>query len=113
MSELRLTDTNAADDSSGAVWGLEGNLFIPVVISAMVSIGLVMILLGAFQWHWLVSALIGGMPFAGTLAYILLFKQGKPPGYDIDLFELWTNGRGLMFNPHDQADYRSLHKEVA
>jgi hypothetical protein len=112
MAELRLTDTNAADDSSGAVWGLEGNLFIPVVVSAMVSIGLVMILLGAFQWHWLVSAFIGGIPCAGTLAYILLFKQGKPPGYDIDLFDFWMNGRGLMFNPQGQATYRPIQKEA-
>jgi hypothetical protein len=31
MSDLRFTDTNAADDSAGRVFGLEGNLYLPVV----------------------------------------------------------------------------------
>ena len=44
MNELRLTDTNAADDSAGSVWGLDGNLFMPVVASAAISIGVILIL---------------------------------------------------------------------
>ena len=31
MNELRFTDTNAADDSAGRVFGLDGNLYLPVV----------------------------------------------------------------------------------
>jgi hypothetical protein len=95
MQNLRLTDTNAADDSGGSVWGLDGNLFMPVVAAAAVSIGVVLILYAMLHVHWLVSFLIGAIPFALTLTYVLLFKQGKPPGYDRDVFDLWTTGRGF------------------
>lgn len=105
MSVLRLTDTNAADDSGGSVWGLDGNLFIPVVASAAVSIGIVLILFGAFHVHGVVSALIGAVPFVLTLGYVLILKQGKPPGYDIDLFELWIDGNGFSIDAHQQHHY--------
>lgn len=107
MADLRFTDTNAADDSGGSVWGLEGNLFIPVLIALVLSIGLLLLLMGAYHWPWLISIVIGAVPFLGTLGYILLFKQGKPPGYDKDLFELYTNGNGFSFNPQIQDGYRS------
>jgi hypothetical protein len=102
MADLRLTDTNAADDSAGSVWGLDGNLFMPVVASAALSIGVLLILFSAFHMNWFLSAAIGVVPFALTLAYVLLFKQGKPPGYDLDLFELWIVGKGFAFNPRTQ-----------
>lgn len=105
MADLRLTDTNAADDSAGSVWGLDGNLFIPVVASAAGSIGIVLVLFSAFHVHWLLSAIIGAIPFALTLGYVLLFRQGKPPGYDIDLFELWIEGKGFSINTSQQHLY--------
>jgi hypothetical protein len=105
---LRLTETNAADDSGGSVWGLDGNLFMPVVASAAISIGILLLLFGLFHVYWLVSGLIAGVPFAGTLTYVLLFKQGKPPGYDRDLFDLWTTGRGFEPVASNQDSYRRL-----
>ena len=102
MADLRLTDTNAADDSAGSVWGLDGNLFIPVVASAAGSIGIVLVLFSAFHANWLLSAVVGALPFVLTLSYVLLFKQGKPPGYDIDLFELWIEGNGFSIDSHQQ-----------
>jgi hypothetical protein len=30
-----------------------------------------------------------------ALLYALAFRQGKPSGYDIDLFELWLKGSGF------------------
>jgi hypothetical protein len=105
---LRLTDTNAADDSGGSVWGLDGNLFMPVVASAAISIGVFLLLFALFHVHWLVSALIGAVPFGGTLTYVLLFKQGKPPGYDRDLFDLWASGRGFSPVVSNQDSFRRL-----
>lgn len=105
---LRLTDTNAADDSGGSVWGLDGNLFMPVVASAAVSVGVLLLLFALFHVHWLISLVIGAIPFTGTLAYVLLFKQGKPPGYDRDLFDLWTNGRGFEPVAANQDTFRRL-----
>ncbi|SDT90588.1 hypothetical protein SAMN05444156_0614 [Verrucomicrobium sp. GAS474] len=103
---LRLTDTNAADDSGGSVWGLDGNLFLPVVASATLSIGVLLVLFAAFHVNWLASALIAAVPFSGTLAYVLLLKQSKPPGYDLDLFDLWINGRGFSLVQRGQTLHR-------
>ena len=80
MNELRLTDTNAADDSAGSVWGLDGNLFMPVVASAALSIGVILILFSFLHVAWWLSFPLGAVPFGATLSYVLLFKQGKPPG---------------------------------
>jgi len=49
---------------------------------------------------------LGAVPFVGTLTYVLLLKQGKPPGYDRDLFELWITGHGFAFNAGDQLTAR-------
>ena len=106
MNELRLTDTNAADDSAGSVWGLDGNLFMPVVAAAALSIGVILILFSLFHVVWWLSFPLGAVPFVGTLTYVLLLKQGKPPGYDRDLFELWITGHGFAFNAGDQLTAR-------
>jgi hypothetical protein len=55
---------------------------------------------------WWISFPLGAVPFGLTLTYVLLFKQGKPPGYDRDLFELWITGRGFAFNAGDQITAR-------
>jgi hypothetical protein len=93
--ELRFTETNSADDSAGKTWGLEGNLFWFVVGGAFVSV--TMLLLFFSMCHWdLLSALPPALiPLGVALLYALAFRQGKPSGYDIDLFELWLKGPGF------------------
>ncbi len=110
MNELRLTDTNAADDSTGSVWGLEGNLFMPVIASAVASIGIVLVLFSLLHVAWWLSFSLGAVPLVSTLGYVLLFKQGKPRDYDRDLFELWITGRGFSFNPWDQIPFRRFYE---
>ena len=106
MNELRLTDTNAADDSAGSAFGLDGNLFMPVVASAALSIGVILVLFGFFHLYWWLSFPLGAVPFGATVIYVLLFKQGKPPGYDRDLFEFWITGHGFSFNAGNQPTAR-------
>ncbi len=93
--ELRFTETNSADDSAGKTWGLEGNLFWFVAGGAFAAV--VTLLLLFSMWHWsLLSAVIPALiPLGLALLYALAFRQGKPPGYDIDLFELWLKGSGF------------------
>jgi len=65
-----------------------------------------LLLFSAFHANWFLSALIGAIPFGGTLTYVILFKQGKPPGYDRDLFELWITGKGFSLIVSQQAKFR-------
>ena len=75
---FRLTETNAADDSGGSVWGLDGNLFMPVVASAAISIGVLLLLFALFHVHWLVSALIGAVPFELASGEVVAVPPADP-----------------------------------
>ena len=93
--ELRFTETNSADDSAGKTWGLEGNLFWFIVGGAFASVVMLLLLFSVSHWP-LLSALVPSLtPIGLALLYVLAFRQGKPAGYDIDLFELWLKGRGF------------------
>jgi Flp pilus assembly protein TadB len=98
-TELRLTDTNAASDSQGRTWGLEGNLFWFLVGGVGAGITLFFLLIVAVKAGLLLSFGIAVVPVLLALAYIYGFRQGKPPGYDRDCFEYWLTGAG--FAPHD------------
>ena len=92
---LRFTETNSADDSAGKTWGLEGNLFWYLVGGAFASVLTLLLLFSVWRWS-LVSALLpAAVPITLTLLYILAFRQGRAPGYDTDLFELWLRGPGF------------------
>ena len=92
---LRFTETNSADDSTGKTWGLEGNLFWFVTGGAFVSVITLLLLFSVCRWS-LPSALIPSLiPLGLALLYALALRQGKPHGYDTDLFELWLKGPGF------------------
>jgi len=94
-SELRLTDTNAASDSKGRTWGLEGNLFWWLVGGVGAGITVFFILLVVVSLSLLTSLLVALIPVLLCLAYIFGLRQGKPPGYDRDIFEYLCSGRGF------------------
>jgi Flp pilus assembly protein TadB len=99
-SELRLTDTNAASDSKGRTWGLEGGLFwwlIGGIGSGIIVFFVLLVLLDVSLGMSFVVALV---PVLVCLAYIFLLRQGKPPGFDRDIFEYAMTGRG--FSPETQ-----------
>ena len=95
--ELRLTDTNAASDSKGRTWGLEGGLFWWLIGGLGAGIIVFFVLLVILDVSLAMSFVAALVPVLICLAYIFAFRQGKPPGYDRDLFEYATTGRG--FNP--------------
>jgi len=94
-SELRLTDTNAASDSKGRTWGLEGGLFWWLIGGIGTGITLFFILLVVVGLSLGVSFFVALVPVLVCLAYIFGLRQGKPPGYDRDIFEYVFNGRGF------------------
>ena len=94
-SELRLTDTNAASDSKGRTWGLEGSLFWWLVVGIGAGITLFFLLLVVIGSSLTMSFLVALVPVLICLAYIFGLRQGKPPGYDRDIFEYAVRGRGF------------------
>lgn len=87
MTELRYTDTNAADDSAGRAFGLEGNLYLPVVLAIVAAIGLFALLAFGFHAGYLVAGLLSTPPLAAVLAWAFWLKHGRPAGYDRDRLE--------------------------
>ncbi|MBI4661216.1 MAG: hypothetical protein HY735_20530 [Verrucomicrobia bacterium] len=104
-TDLRLTDTNAASDSTGRTWGLEGGLFWWLVGGLAVGITLFFVLLVLFKATPATCFVVALIPVILCLAYILGLRQGKPPGYDRDCFEQWFSGSG--FGP-EVPDRRNL-----
>ena len=99
-NELRFTDTNAASDSKGRTWGLEGGLFWWLIGGIGTGITLFFILLVVVGSSFFVSFLVALVPVLVCLAYIFGLRQGKPPGYDRDIFEYVTTGRGFSPEVH-------------
>lgn len=89
MQEDRLVsvDTNSADDSRGIAFGLQGNLYLPVALAAMVSIGSCTLLIYSSPYSIPVAIAIGAMPFVLTLLLVLTFFNGKPPHFAGDWLE--------------------------
>lgn len=94
-TELRFTDTNAASDSKGRTWGLEGNLFWWLVAGVGAGITLFFVLIVGVKAGLMTSFVMAAVPTLACLGYIFGFRQGKPPGYDRDCFEFWLFGSGF------------------
>ena len=54
-----------------------------------------LLLFSIWKWTLLSAAVPALIPLGLALLYALALRQGKPPGYDIDLFELWLKGPGF------------------
>jgi hypothetical protein len=109
-TELRFTDTNAASDSKGRTWGLEGGLFWWLVGGIGVAITVFFVLLVMMKTSLLTAFLGALVPVGICLGYIFGFRQGKPPGYDHDCFEHWVSSSG--FAPEVQAIRSAKHPLV-
>jgi hypothetical protein len=99
-ADIRFTDTNSADDSKGKTWGLDGNLFWYLIGGAFGSVVLMLLLFSAYRMSFMESTAVAAIPLTLTLVYIFVFRQGKPPRYDMDCLEYWLFGKG--FNPCGQ-----------
>ena len=92
---LRFTETNSADDSTGRTWGLEGNLFWYLTGGCFVSVMTLLLLFSALRFSLMASLMIAAIPLMITLVYVYSFRQGKPPGHDVDCLDYWINGSGF------------------
>lgn len=98
-------ETNSADDSKGIAFGLSGNLFLPVVAAALVSMGLVSILLWKHTVSVPMALLAGSIPLAATLAIVIGFFQNKPPHHATDLLESLTTDESFVRHPFSQPPH--------
>jgi hypothetical protein len=108
-TDLRLTDTNAASDSKGRTWGLEGGLFWWLVAGVGAGIMLFFVFIVLLKSSLLTSFGIALLPVGLCLGYIFGLRQGKPPGYDRDCFEYVMGARG--FGPEENRISHPLAKE--
>jgi hypothetical protein len=107
-SDLRLTDTNAASDSTGRTWGLEGNLFWWLVGGLLAAIALFCLLVVPLKASLTASLVVAAVPAVLCLAYVFGLRQGKPPGYDRDFLAYRFGGGG--FAPDlDRPPIHPLH----
>ena len=106
-TDLRLTDTNAASDSKGRTWGLEGNLIWWLIGGIGAGIVLFFLLIVVFKAGLMGSFGFAVVPVLVCLAYIFGLRHGKPPGYDRDCFEHWIGGTG--FSPESRSAGSERH----
>lgn len=107
MAELRITDTNSANDSRGRALGLEGNDFVYVIVAMVAALGIYVVCTVILGVAWL-GALILALPwFAVPTAWVLLLRHNKPAGYAEDWIDHCVNREGWSFAPRTQRPLRT------
>lgn len=103
MNELRITDTNSANDSKGRAFGLEGNDFIYVLVALIGALGLYLVFAYVLRTG-LAVALVFSVPLpASVVAWVLLLRHNKPEGYAEDVFDDLANGEGWTLIAQTQS----------
>ncbi len=102
MSELRITDTNSANDNKGRAFGLEGNDFIYVLVGFVIALGLFLLLNVLLHVRLGVAAIMALPLLLGPLGWVLLLRHNKPAGYAEDWFAQRVSGAGWSFAPFAQ-----------
>ncbi len=103
MAELRITDTNSANDSRGRAFGLEGNDFIYVLVAFVAAMGLYVVCTAVLRIR-VVPAVVLSLPvLVVPAAWVLLLRHNKPAGYAEDWFDHVVNREGWSFTPATQS----------
>lgn len=105
---MRQTNTNSGTDSRGVAFGLEGNLYIPVVVSVIVSIVLLSLMMGDGPWKWAVIP----SPIVLTLGYVLVFVHQRPARFQNDYFNQWIFGPAFNSRPNRRRLKHPLSPEL-
>ena len=103
MAELRITDTNSANDSRGRAFGLEGNDFIYVLVALVFAMGLYVVCTTILRIGVLPASILS-LPFLVVPAiWVLLLRHNKPAGYAEDWFDHLVNREGWSLAPATQS----------
>jgi hypothetical protein len=109
MNELRITDTNSANDSKGRALGLEGNDFLYVLGAFVASLALYLVFAFVIRVGMAVALLFSLPGFLAVTAWVLCLRRNRPEGYAEDFFDDLTNGEGWSLVT--QVQLRSPGKE--
>jgi len=104
VNELRITDTNSANDSKGRAFGLEGNNFLYLLVAFVVALGLYIVVNVVLHVR-MVGALGIAIPFfLLPTAWVLLLRHNKPEGYASDLIDNFINKEGWSYSSRSQPN---------
>jgi hypothetical protein len=109
--DLRLTDTNSANDAKGSAFGLEGNDFVFVVVGFVLGLGLFLGLAFVLKVWLPFAALVGAVVLLLPTGWVLLFRHRKPEGYAEDWFDQRASGGGWTISPTDKFDHPRLGRK--
>src|SRR5882762_1849068 len=101
-ADLRVTDTNSANDTRGRAFGLEGNDFIFVVVGFVLALGFYLALTMVLRVRVPIAAVFALLLLLLPTAWVLLFRHNKPAGYAEDWFDQRLSGAGWSFRAHAQ-----------
>lgn len=110
MKYLRQTPTNSADDSKGHSLGLEGDQFMYIIAALVAGVGLLMFCMSSGVSPG-ISLFIAVIPIPLCIAFLFIFKIGKPPRYARDLIQRWAGNKNLRKDQHKRNPYYQLQKE--
>ena len=102
MAELRVTDTNSANDNRGSGFGLEGNDFIYVLVAFVAALAVYAVCTTVLRIPALGAVVLALPIFAAPTAWVLLLRHNKPAGYAEDWFEHLVNREGWSYAPRTQ-----------
>ena len=102
MAELRITDTNSANDSRGRAFGLEGNDFIYVLVAFVFAMGLYAVCTTMLRIRVLPAVFLSLPFFVVPAGWVLLLRHNKPAGYAEDWFDHVVNREGWSLAPVGQ-----------
>ena len=104
-TELRITDTNSANDSKGRALGMEGDDFLYVVIGIVAAIGAFLVLYSILAVSLFTAAAISAIIVAGPSLWVFQFRRNRPDGYAEDFFDDLLNREGWSFAPGSQPPF--------
>lgn len=92
--ELRITDTNSANDAKGHALGLEGNDFIYIVAGFVLGLGLFLGLAFVLKVWMPFAVVMSLLVLLLPAAWVLCFRHNRPDGYAEDWFDQQFTGGG-------------------
>jgi hypothetical protein len=106
---LIYTDSRPRAKGTGHAFGFEGNLGLPIIVSALVSIFFLDLLLnGEIGIALSIKFLLAFLPTILTAGYVAILRSRRPPRFDVDLLASWIGGRSFQ-----AAKYQPRHPLLA